>query len=1126
MAPPGVKLRLPSPRPKAIDVAAALEQVGGDYDFVMTVMRDEFLSKARDQVNKCLDKSRAADSFGVTSSSSSLSSDESSAETSSRKEILKQIAFEAHSMKGSSATLHANPLSKACHVLEQTAKGVNGFSVDGKGITFVSLTTDIVNKLTELERDVGDLTAVTDVDVAMASETLGGEMFETLTRLAGNAVLLVTSPSIFSMVSSKCAEKFDKFRNAEIVNVKRLVKAVQVDATAVGAKALANAVGKFTDTLFSTGDSSTKESIVHSFVEARRCASIVAFDASAVVSSADVTDFTKAVEMCIAEEQGAVQYKNFTQHAGFTLTDGSGRGDAFDGSEQTALIEKCCFPVVKEMPEGVPVLDTLTSNDSSISSASPPSELAQPPMNFGSTVRALDGDVAFAETMLRAFLVASEKFAQSDLEKDVQKRRLSQEHQLEAVNLKETADWLGAPPLRAAIATLLDEDASEHAVRAARRAVRDLRVFADGLETSGQKYAPGGGEKFTQQGSGKSSVSSRSASPALLPKKSASTDDVMRSGLYAASGSGSQMGSGSEGDGDRFRPFDTSRASLGSDTSRRSSKDNRSSSDSGWYSVWRFHDDTEDGSHGSREYRHRRRGSGSLGGSSGRVSADSAGAAEGAVGALAALSPRARARGLAAIRAPRQKQGKLPFDVRKALIMADGNWDFAMGCAGRHAAAARDQVAVLKVVLLGDDERDFSTLNANGHASTRDDAKTIASGIAQLRSVAEGTSVSHAPRLMDVVEALAATLVSAASAHTSSASFDSSSHSNDMKKSDWRSKSKKLLKTLERRCEEYMRSVDNMASCSRAFSPRFVFTDLSNGDANVAMEKLRVFIFAAREAHVSAVRAVAAAESSFGSEALGGGFLETAEDRNSLSSSGGSSDDILSGSGVSDRKTKRTSSSRRSSLSSKSGKFSDEPGAHKKPKHDKHTFKKADIRENLTKAFGALEACERLASNLCARPSERAFRGAAARVARIAVEVSAAIAMGTAQNGNKFSTNKIPTCFLDDEHQNTVSALAALKREVEALLSDFHVLAPDVQVSYKSGLKHGKKNGSWLRKVLAGFVPEKWRAESYDLQSLSSNSGKVTRAFFQSLRSEDALVGAATTLITTYTCVRLFSVVA
>ena len=179
------------------------------------------------------------------------------------------------------------------------------------------------------------------------------------------------------MVSSKCAEKFDKFRNAEIVNVKRLVKAVQVDATAVGAKALANAVGKFTDTLFSTGDSSTKESIVHSFVEARRCASIVAFDASAVVSSADVTDFTKAVEMCIAEEQGAVQYKNFTQHAGFTLTDGSGRGDAFDGSEQTALIEKCCFPVVKEMPEGVPVLDTLTSNDSSISSASPPSELAQ-----------------------------------------------------------------------------------------------------------------------------------------------------------------------------------------------------------------------------------------------------------------------------------------------------------------------------------------------------------------------------------------------------------------------------------------------------------------------------------------------------------------------------------------------------------------------------------------------------------------------------------------------------------------------------------------------------------------------------------------------------------------------------
>ena len=62
--------------------------------------------------------------------------------------------------------------------------------------------------------------------------------------------------------------------------------------------------------------------------------------------------------------------------------------------------------------------------------------------------------------------------------------RLSEERRRDAERLGETADWLGAPPLRAAIATLLDGDAGEHAVRAAQRAVRDLRAFADGLESN------------------------------------------------------------------------------------------------------------------------------------------------------------------------------------------------------------------------------------------------------------------------------------------------------------------------------------------------------------------------------------------------------------------------------------------------------------------------------------------------------------------------------------------------------------------------------------------------------------------------------------------------------------------
>jgi hypothetical protein len=109
----------------------------------------------------------------------------------------------------------------------------------------------------------------------------------------------------------------------------------------------------------------------------------------------------------------------------------------------------------------------------------------------------------------------------------------------------------------------------------------------------------------------------------------------------------------------------------------------------------------------------------------------------------------------------------------------------------------------------------------------------------------------------------------------------------------------------------------------------------------------------------------------------------------------------------------------------------------------------------LSGAFGSLEACERLASSLGARPSERAFRGAAARVARIAVEVSAAAAGAPGGHGTKTS---VPACFLDDEHAQTVAALAALKREVEALLADFHVIAPDAATHGEGPAKPGRKD--------------------------------------------------------------------
>jgi hypothetical protein len=178
----------------------------------------------------------------------------------------------------------------------------------------------------------------------------------------------------------------------------------------------------------------------------------------------------------------------------------------------------------------------------------------------------------------------------------------------------------------------------------------------------------------------------------------------------------------------------------------------------------------------------------------------------------------------------------------------------------------------------------------------RSDAQVVASGIAQLRSIAEGASVSHAPRLMDAVEALANALVSAAAGElkppsgTKTAATDRSyGRPSDRSETDddsnarvhgsqregaWRARSRKLLRALERRADEYVKEIEAAAHVSRAFSPRFVFSDLCGGDALVAVEKLRVLTRAARDAHVAAVRAVAAAEASFGAAALGGTFRE------------------------------------------------------------------------------------------------------------------------------------------------------------------------------------------------------------------------------------------------------------
>jgi hypothetical protein len=212
-----------------------------------------------------------------------------------------------------------------------------------------------------------------------------------------------------------------------------------------------------------------------------------------------------------------------------------------------------------------------------------------------------------------------------------------------------------------------------------------------------------------------------------------------------------------------------------------------------------------------------------------------------------------------------------------------------------------------------------------------------------------------------------------------------------------------------------------------------------------------------------------------------------------------------------------------------------------------------DVRFDLSGAFGSLEACERIASSLGARPSERAFRGAASRVARIAVDISAAAADGAKKiarlNDAGSRSIVVPACFLDDEHAQTVAALAALKREVEALAADFHAIAPDAAVPAAVG-KGGKKNGGggFFSRLFGGFdvfgnVPRNrhsghrgngtgnpsrfdsrvdldffWRTVPANAARLASRGAQGLR---QSMSSENAAVGAATALVASYTVARL-----
>ena len=120
------------------------------------------------------------------------------------------------------------------------------------------------------------------------------------------------------------------------------------------------------------------------------------------------------------------------------------------------------------------------------------------------------------------------------------------------------------------------------------------------------------------------------------------------------------------------------------------------------------------------------------------------------------------------------------------------------------------------------------------------------------------------------------------------------------------------------------------------------------------------------------MRAVAAAEASFGAAALGGTFREEPSEGERRSRSGAEENPSSSDEGDAKTRSKKTAFS-----------FEENGGfgglSRKRPAHDrKHTPPHDpyeildDVRYGLSGAFGSLEACERLASSLGARPSERA----------------------------------------------------------------------------------------------------------------------------------------------------------
>ena len=167
-----------------------LAQVGGDYNFLLSVTRNEFLRTAREQVARCI--SVASDALASASGAPDVKDSSRRRSFQTEAASASSLAFEAHSLKGAASTIRADAIADACSRLERAARAVmkarglgdgsegdGAFFSRGDAETLASLANEIGTELHAFERDFERLASVRAFDPARACEAHGVE------RLAG-----------------------------------------------------------------------------------------------------------------------------------------------------------------------------------------------------------------------------------------------------------------------------------------------------------------------------------------------------------------------------------------------------------------------------------------------------------------------------------------------------------------------------------------------------------------------------------------------------------------------------------------------------------------------------------------------------------------------------------------------------------------------------------------------------------------------------------------------------------------------------------------------------------------------------------------------------------------------------